>query len=55
VSVVGSRQRCSIIHLTSTLTDTELKERIDAFLIERRNKRAAPSVFEEAVVKMDTD
>jgi hypothetical protein len=41
--------------LTFTLTDTELKERIEAFLIERRNKRAAPSVFEEAAVMMDTD
>ncbi|KAI0300378.1 ubiquitin elongating factor core-domain-containing protein [Russula brevipes] len=41
--------------IEDVIPDTELKERIEAFLIERRKKRAAPSVFEEAAVKMDTD
>lgn len=37
-------------------TDPELKERIEAFLIERRNrKKAEPSVLKEAAVKMDVD
>jgi len=41
--------------IEDVIPDTELKERIEAFLIERRNNRAAPSVFEEAAVMMDTD
>jgi ubiquitin conjugation factor E4 B len=33
--------------------DTELKERIEAFLIERRNRNAAPVVGGEEDVEMD--
>ena len=35
-------------------TDPELKERIEAFLTERRNrKKAGPSALEEEAVEMD--
>jgi hypothetical protein len=35
--------------------DPELKARIEAFLVERRNKRAAPSLPEGDDVKMNVD
>jgi len=37
-------------------TDPELKERIEAFLLERRSrKKAGPSVLEGEVVEMDVN
>lgn len=37
-------------------TDPELKERIEAFLMERRNrKKAEPSALEEEAVEMDVN
>lgn len=41
-------------HADSTLTDIELKERIDQFLSERRNKNTAFDQPAEEVVHMDT-
>jgi len=35
--------------------DPELKARIETFLVERRSKKAALSLSEEEVTKMDVD
>ena len=43
-----------ILFLKRPPTDPELKERIEAFLTERRNrKKAGPSALEEEAVEMD--
>jgi len=42
--------------IEDVIPNPELKERIEAFLIERRNrKKAGPSVVEEEVVEMDVN
>jgi septum formation topological specificity factor MinE len=45
-----------ILFLKHPPTDPELKERIEAFITERRNrKKAEPSALEEEAVEMDVN
>jgi len=41
--------------IEDVIPDPELKARIEAFLVERRNNKTAPSLSEESVTKMDVE
>ena len=52
--LLSSGSACEISYEIASSLDTELKERIEEFLNQRRNKKTALDALEQDVVRMDT-